>query len=467
MNKKNKSEKLKPFTMVKYFSYASLVVMLFGTAIISVLNIHWAKNMHLEKSRDNALVLVENLNHQVFLQVIVPIFMQKKEIRLREKKQFDLLDRVVKNVLHSFKVENVTLYSLNKVVLYSFNSDEIGKPGSPGPNFEKALANEVNYELVQTGGFFHKFGGVADQNRLLTFAPFRAEKLFKSGPTLGVFKVEQDLSGDYRQIANFQRLVLLTIGGVMVALFLVLLFIVKSGEGIIQKRAEERLRLLGELDHAKRLSAIGEMVAGISHEIRNPLGIIRSSAELLQKKMEKFDPDSKLPHVIVEESGRLNAIITDFLNFAKPVNPDLASVSVEEIVDKTLSYLAPQIDSNNYVIEKRVSQNMPKIMADANMIYQVFLNIIMNSMQAMPDGGAIIIKVVQADGEVEITFADHGPGIPLETLDTIWDPFFTTKETGTGLGLGIVKNIVESHQGSISFENRPEGGAAFTILLAV
>jgi signal transduction histidine kinase len=221
------------------------------------------------------------------------------------------------------------------------------------------------------------------------------------------------------------------------------------------------------LSRAERLSALGEMAAGISHEIRNPLGIIRSSAELLKKKVTKIDPSNTIPDIIVEESSRLNNIITGFINFAKPRTPVLNPCRVEEVIEKNITYLSIQIEENGYRINKSYQNSLPEVQADAAMLYQSFLNIFINAMQAMPNGGTIDVAIRADDNIVTIDFDDEGQGIADEVLGKIWDPFFTTKEMGTGLGLGIVKNIIESHGGSIQILNREQGGARVTVELPV
>ncbi|NQT10104.1 MAG: GHKL domain-containing protein, partial [Desulfobacteraceae bacterium] len=232
-------------------------------------------------------------------------------------------------------------------------------------------------------------------------------------------------------------------------------------------RARERLRLKEQLTKAQHLSSLGEMVAGVSHEIRNPLGIIRSSAALLKKKMNHFDPSSAIPDIIIEESDRLNNIITDFLSFAKPKMPNLAPCRVEEVLDRNITFLASQIEKQGYIIKKHYDNNLPKIMADSAMLYQAFLNILINSMQAMPGGGKIDIQLTSKDNSVTITFEDEGEGMPEDVMEKIWEPFFTTKEKGTGLGLGIVKNIIEMHNGIIHIDNRSTRGAQVLVKLPV
>jgi two-component system sensor histidine kinase HydH len=229
----------------------------------------------------------------------------------------------------------------------------------------------------------------------------------------------------------------------------------------------ERLRLKERLAHAERLSSMGEMAAAISHEIRNPLGIIRSSAELLKKKAAKVDPANTIPDIIVEESTRLNSIITDFINYAKPRSPNIVPCRVEEVIEKNITFLEAQIKKQGYIIEKKYQNSLPEIMADSAMLYQSFLNILINAMQSMPGGGRILVEISSNDHILTVNFDDEGQGIPPENLEKIWDPFFTTKDMGTGLGLGIVKNIIESHGGSIQIVNRPVRGARVMIELPV
>ena len=208
-------------------------------------------------------------------------------------------------------------------------------------------------------------------------------------------------------------------------------------------------------------------MAVISHEIRNPLGIIRSSSELLNKKMAKYDPNNSIPSIIIEESARLNNIITDFLEFAKPRSPQLAECGIENVLEKNITFLESQIDEEGYDIENHYQNDLPAVKADSDMLYQAFLNILINAMQAMPEGGKIHIKVYSTNSTVTIYFEDEGTGISEEHMEKIWSPFFSTKEKGTGLGLGIVKNIIESHGGIVQIANRPDCGACVTVELPV
>jgi len=183
--------------------------------------------------------------------------------------------------------------------------------------------------------------------------------------------------------------------------------------------------------------------------------------------MHRFEPANTIPDIIVEESTRLNNIITDFLSVAKPKEPALRLCRIEEVLEKNISFLASQADAQGHRIGREYADGLPEIMTDPDMLYQAFLNILMNAMQAMPVGGAIRVKTYKTDQFITILFEDEGSGIPEDVLPKIWDPFFSTKDTGTGLWLGIVRNIIEAHHGKIHIQNDNEKGAQVKVELPI
>jgi signal transduction histidine kinase len=464
-------ERIRPFKLVKYFTFISLIVILLGAFLLSTVITHRTEKVLLKKSEDYALLMAENLNHQVFLQFIVPAALQFGQvIQLRNKVLFELLDKVVRNTLHSFKVETVNIFDRKEnVIFYSFDEDLVGRRGLGGIDYQKALEGESRSKLIRRGGSWSMFFGAPSECQLRTYVPLRAEKPLSNieGPILGVFEIVQDLSQDYRTITDFKHRIMATSVIIMGLLFFVLRLVVKRGERIIENRARERLLLKEKLNNAQRLASLGEMVAGISHEIRNPLGIISSTAELLKEKLARTDPEDQLGDVIVEEAQRLDAIVTDFLSFARPQAPNFMPCKVDEVIEKNLTFLAPEIDKNGYRIHKRLATDIPEIQADSGLLYQAFLNILINAMQAMPQGGDISIELSARKHTVTILFMDEGPGIADETLSQIWEPFFTSKDKGSGLGLPIVKKIVEGHGGIVEIENAPNKGAQITVTLPV
>jgi len=463
------AEKTKPFRLVKYFTLSSLVVIFVGTLVLSAFDTHLARKMQLQKSEEYAKLLIENLNHQIFLQFILPAVLKYNRIQLSNPEQYNRLDQVVRSTLHSFKVEMVNIYDMRSTISYSFNENIIGRKDIRSSGYKEAIEGKSSSRLVQRGNFFEIMLGFPKDSHLITISPLRAEKQISrlSGPILGAIEIKLDLTEEYKTIFNFQIRVIITSAIVMIALFLVLLLIVRKGEAIIERRALERLRLKEQLNRAEHLSSLGEMVAAVSHEIRNPLGIILSSTELMQKKLDADDPANTLTGIIMEEAGRLNTIITDFLNFARPRTPNISLCRVDQILDKNITFLAPQIQSGGYTIGRRFAEAIPEIHADADMLYRAFLNILINAMQAMSDGGSIHVMVDSRDNMVKVSITDSGPGISEDIKEKIWDPFFTTKDKGTGLGLGIVKNIVKTHSGRIAIQNLPEGGTCVAIDLPV
>jgi signal transduction histidine kinase len=465
------AERLKPFKLVKYFTFTSLIVILVGTLVLSMVIARRAETVLIKKSEDYALLMAENLNHQVFVQFMIPAALQFGQvIQLRNEVLFERLDQVVRNTLHSFHVEKVNIFAKEKnVIFYSFDKELLGKEGLGGRDYLLALEGESSSKLIRKGSLWRMLIGVPEESKLRTYVPLRAEKPLSNieGPILGVFEIVQDLSRDYRTIAHFKLRVIVTSIAIMGLLFVVLRHIVKRGEKIIERRAEERLLLKQKLNQAEHLASLGEMVAAVSHEVRTPLGIISSTAELLKQKLRRADSQTQLTDVILEEANRLNGIVSDFLNFARPVAPNFIPCDVASVLDKNISFLAPQIDSQGYKIEKRFSEQVPEIKADPGMLYRAFLNILVNAMQAMPEGGTIVIELDKGADTVAVVFSDEGKGITEEVLDKIWDPFFTTRDKGSGLGLAIVRKIVEGHGGAVHMENAKDQGVQVTITLPI
>ena len=468
--KEGLSTGVKPFRLVKFFTFSSLVIMFTATIVISALNAHWVRNILLEKSEEYASLLVENLNHQIITRFMLPTLIKYRKIRLREPAQRELMDKVVRSTLHSFNVDMVTIYDDKNIISYSFDETRVGQKDAGGVLYEKAMKKQQTSKLVQQGSFLELMFWFPQETKIITFAPLMAEKQVLpslSGPALGVVEIVRDVSDDYKKIFKLQGLVVASCFVVMGVLFIVLRFVVKQGEKIIERRAEERLALEEKLRQTEHLSAIGEMTAGVSHEIRNPLGIIKSSAQLLKRKMERLDEKSHIPDIIVEESARLDNIITDFLDFAKPKFPDLHPCHIEDIIDKNIAFLAPQIEEQQLEIKKELPEHLPEILADSAMLYQAFLNLLINAFQSLAPHGRIIISAKHQAGDIILNFIDDGDGIHPDILKKIWTPFFTTKDTGTGLGLGIVKNIIEAHMGMIDIQNNDTQGVNVEIKLPV
>jgi signal transduction histidine kinase len=209
------------------------------------------------------------------------------------------------------------------------------------------------------------------------------------------------------------------------------------------------------------------MVATVSHEIKSPLGIVRSTAEILEKRIKKVAPGNEhLARIIVDETGRLNDIVIEFLDFARPQKPKPAITDVNEVVEKAINFISPKLEEQDIGLNTSLDTNLPQGNIDVNLFYRALLNILINGMQSIDKEGLLTVTTSRADGGwIMIDIGDSGCGMSEEKLSRIFQPFFTDKHKGTGLGLAITKNIIESHNGNIRVASEPDAGTTFTILL--
>jgi len=232
----------------------------------------------------------------------------------------------------------------------------------------------------------------------------------------------------------------------------------------LKGQADQILEIEEQLRRADRLSALGELSAGLAHEIRNPLGSIRGTAEILRDGVAPDDPKREFTAILVREVERLNRVVQDFLDFARPAPPDHARIDLNAALNEVLTLTARQAERSNIVVDFSAG-DLPEVAADVEQLKQVFLNLILNAIQAMPSGGRLAISSRSGPGGVELRFRDTGLGIVEEDLERVFSPFFTTRRDGTGLGLAITSRIVRSHGGSIEVSSEPGQGSEFRIQL--
>jgi signal transduction histidine kinase len=216
-----------------------------------------------------------------------------------------------------------------------------------------------------------------------------------------------------------------------------------------------------QVKRADRLSAIGQLAAGLAHEIRNPLASIDGAAEVLEAGAEAEVRQETLS-IIRKECARLNRLLTNLLDFARPRQPERREVDVAEVLDSVIE-LVHHSAGKGFRFGRQAGPELPLLLGDREQIAQVILNLTMNATQAMPEGGEVVLSArTQADGLL-IEVKDEGQGIAPENLDKIFDPFFTTKDTGTGLGLSVVHQIVSQHGGSVTAVRNPDRGMTFSL----
>jgi signal transduction histidine kinase len=460
---------LESFKLVKYFSFSSLAVILVFTLLLSWIISNNARKIMLEQNEEYSLLLAENINQQVFRRFVLPAVIRYGGIALRKAEQFDMLDGIIRGVTQGLKIDSVTIYdSSMNIISYSTQPELIGQEDVGGPEYFKALVGVPNSRLTYSGSVLSLLHITTEVECVLnTFIPFRQVR--RDGEEgdliMGVIEIEKDLSRNYTNILKFQGRIIVVSSVVMGILFLVLRTIVSRAGAIIERRAVERLRLEEKLNQAERLAHLGTMVATVSHEIKSPLGIVRSTAEILEKRIAKIAPGNEhLAKIVVDETVRLNNIVVEFLDFARPQKAQLKPSSVNEVVRQVLDFLSRELKRQQVELITDLAPNLPKVNLDRDLLYRALLNILMNSLQAMTENGQLQVTTFRtAAGTTEVTIKDNGIGMSAEKLDQIFKPFFTDKNKGTGLGLAITKSIIDSHQAEISVESEEGKGTTFRI----
>ncbi len=224
-------------------------------------------------------------------------------------------------------------------------------------------------------------------------------------------------------------------------------------------------RLEDEIKRKEKLAAIGELSSNIAHEIRNPLASLKGSIEMLREDAISATYKERLMEIALKEMERLNHIITDFLTYSRPALPTFQTFDVCELLDETVELLQNMDHQKGRIVVRKNYRGGLPIHADPQKMHQVFWNLGMNAIEAMPEGGALSISALRQDGLITITFEDSGTGIEAKDLEKVFYPFFTTKENGTGLGLAIAYRIIEEHRGRISVKSTSGAGTVFEIIL--
>ena len=230
---------------------------------------------------------------------------------------------------------------------------------------------------------------------------------------------------------------------------------------------EELKSTVNLLIRADRLKSVGEMAAAFVHEIRNPLGAIKGATEIIERDIPSDSPRREFLTVIEREVDRLNRLVMEFLNFAKPRQPHKAAASLNNLIRSVVTLTSKEAAKRGVELEVQLDEQLPTVFADSDQIRQVLINLILNAVQAMPDGGKVEVKSFRAGGEVELTIRDYGIGIDPAIKDKIFDPFFTTKSEGSGLGLSVAYQLVKQHEGEIRVVDVVGPGTLFAVRLPI
>ena len=254
--------------------------------------------------------------------------------------------------------------------------------------------------------------------------------------------------------------------------------VLSDDERAQRRKVEETARKLSELNaqlqrsfeqlrRADRLSALGELSAGLAHEIRNPLGSVEGAVKILGRGELPEDTRREFADLACREVERLKGLLTAFLEFARPQPPRRAASDVILLLQSVAKLASETATMSNVDLQVESKGDLPPVSVDQEQIKQVLLNLVINAVQAMPTGGQITLRTVQDSDIVRIEIEDQGTGIPSEDLERIFDPFFTTRSNGTGLGLSIAYQIVSQHGGHITARQNAERGMTFAVILPV
>jgi len=458
---------------------------------------------------------IEKLTHEKTK--IIAEFIEENVIRAMEKGRHFDMHRILKNYMVYKDIRKISLFSMDGIIRASTQDDELNKRVG---NVEFYLKDHhfIREEMVQLKNGGRERERVYYYNTPILNRPECFQCHDKGKKIIGVLTVSNSLEEMETMISKIEIhsiiLAIMIIVFLSFALgFLFLKFIdvpikkltetmKKAEEGDFTVRVDvksrdemgslaqnlnvmiEKLQLAKQeaeqyhqelVQRADRMASIGELASGIAHEIRNPLAGIQGAIQILSEGFPKQDPRTQVTDEIQKQIYKLERLVKELLNYAKPVPANYLPTDINQLVDKVLSFFITQRGrSADFKIEKNFFSSLPKTMVDPSSMEQAFLNIILNAQKAMPKGGTFTVSTHafsqgkddgKAARDVQIIFEDTGIGIPPENLPKIFNPFFSTRPDGTGLGLSITKNIVEQNGGKIEVKSQVHVGTKFIITL--
>ena len=495
------------FHLMLYYSITSFVVIGIVSFVVGEVFSRIEKNDLIERSEKYAGYIVNHINLEMYEAFFVPSMDKYGYIDLENnKEQFNSLDKIIKSNIYGFNLRKIYLFDMNGQIVYSNISEHVGYILERGENLQLDSAiKSVPASALQEPGMKDSKGVLVDESMLESYYPVYEYNggIVNREKQTGVMEIYQNMKELDIQIARAHKKAVIITGSSMGLLFLILLLIIKKASNVIRlktdqlveardnleenvvertkeiKQTYERLQETQKrLSRSEKLAGIGTLAAGVAHEINNPLASVAGCAEGLMNRMDSVDFKSKddeevFPDylkTIYDETYRCKAIISKLLDFSRRQVPVFGEVDMNALIANVVKLIGRQKELKKLSIELNYSPVSVTIYGDVNQLQQVFLNMILNAIDATADGGKIKITTTGVDDYAQIIFEDTGCGIVPEDLDKIFEPFFTTKSPGkgTGLGLSICYGIIEEHKGKISVSSNGIGkGTAFTISLPI
>ncbi|MCD6552517.1 MAG: response regulator [Anaerolineae bacterium] len=389
--------------------------------------------------------------------------------------QEKVLNRIVEAAVYVTGAEEGTLMLVDKDSgeLYMRAARGLGEKYARG--FRLRVEDSIAGQVVRTGQPFLESG---DAQRLKVKTGYLVKSLMyvplKAGQeVIGVLSVDNKVSNTPFTESDVYLLSALADYASIAIVNARLYTEVKSFSEELEQKVVERTKELQEaqeqLIQSEKLASIGQLAAGVAHELNNPISVMLGFSQAILRKLPEDDPLRKPLATIEREGLRCKGIIQNLLDFARRSKPSLQPTNVNEVLEAACALIEHQISLDNVVVTKGYDPHLPQVLADANQLQQVFVNIIINARDAMPRGGTLRLITRSLGDEVHIIFSDTGIGIPPENIKRIFDPFFTTKEVGqgTGLGLSVSYGIVEQHGGTIEVKSEVGVGTTFIVKLPV
>jgi signal transduction histidine kinase len=226
--------------------------------------------------------------------------------------------------------------------------------------------------------------------------------------------------------------------------------------------AESVHRIEDEIELSRRLSAIGRLTSGVAHEVKNPINAIVVHLEVLRQKMKEIDPDTRRHlDVIGSEIQRLDRVVQTLVDFTRPVELRLHDMDLRKLADDVVMLASPAAEKHKVLIERQASQEFLPVRIDVDLVKQALLNIVLNGVQAMPQGGTLLMSLKREGENALIMVRDQGTGIPENIRDKVFNLYFTTKSGGSGIGLAMAYRVVQLHHGSLEFSSITDHGTTF------
>ena len=515
------------FHLMLYYSITSFIVIGIVCFVVGEVFSRTAKNDLIERSENYAEYIVTNINHAMYEEVFNSTTNKYEYIDIENNQdQFNELDKIIKSSIYGLNLKKIYLFDMNGQIIYSNISEHRGKVLKKGKSVQLDSALKgTSVSLLQDPVIKDSKGVQTEESLLESYYPIYEynKGILNKEKQVGVLEIYQNMKDLNIQIAMAHKKAVVITGSSMGLLFLILLMIIKRASGVIrlktgqlveardhlEEKVGERTQEIKQtyeslqktqkrLSRSEKLAGIGTLAAGIAHEINNPLASVASCAEGLMDRVDNVDFKSKddkevfsdYLKTVYDETYRCKAIISKLLDFSRKQVPVFSEVNenalvphyrvippsplvfdevnVNTLVANVVKLICRQKELEKLRIELNYDPEPVITYGDANQLQQVFLNMILNAIDATAGGEKIEITTIRVDNFVQIIIEDTGCGIAPENLDRIFEPFFSTKSPGkgTGLGLSICYGIIEEHKGKILASSNGIGkGTKFTISL--